>query len=99
MLLLETASSSESSPAAGRSSGGTWWAAWLPPGEIPASVRAVRVLGVLLFLLGCAATAYCTSATYRKDRPQDVLFGVLAPISLLIALTGLVLMFVPGFFG
>ena len=63
-----------------------------------ARLREVRVLGVALFLLGCAATAYCTWATYHHSRPKDVLFGLLAPLALMIALVGLVICFVPGFF-
>ena len=59
----------------------------------------VRVIGVLLFLLGGAGTAYSTWATYNRGRPQDVLFGIAAPLAMLVALTGLLLLFVPGFFG
>lgn len=59
----------------------------------------MRFFGVLLFLLGCAAVAYSTWATYQRSRPLDVLFGIIAPLAMLAALAGLVLMFVPGFFG
>lgn len=59
----------------------------------------VRVLGVLLFVLGGGGTAYSTWAVYHRDRPHDVLFGIAAPLALLVALIGLLLMFVPGFFG
>ena len=59
----------------------------------------VRFLGVLLFLSGSAATGYCTWASYAKSRPRDVLFALLAPVALLSALLGLVLIFVPGFLG
>jgi hypothetical protein len=58
----------------------------------------VRILGVLLFLIGSAATAYATWATYHRRRPRDVLFAVIAPIAMIAALTGLLLSFVPGFF-
>ncbi|MEM9492138.1 MAG: hypothetical protein AAGC55_23530 [Myxococcota bacterium] len=57
----------------------------------------MRVVGVLLFLLGGAGTAFFTWATYRRGRPQDVVFGALAPLALLIALLGLLLAFVPDF--
>ena len=65
------------------------------------SVRlgAVRFLGVLLFLLGGAGTAYATWASYAHSRPRDVVFGLLAPVALLIMLLGLLLLFVPGFLG
>ena len=59
----------------------------------------VRVIGALLFLLGGAGTAYSTWATYHRGRPQDVLFGIAAPVALLVGLVGLLLLFVPGFFG
>jgi hypothetical protein len=59
----------------------------------------VRILGLLFFLCGGAGAAFATWAVYHRSRPQDVFFGVLAPLALLIMLTGLVLVFVPGFFG
>lgn len=59
---------------------------------------AIRVLGAVLFLAGCAGTAYATWATFEKRRPLDVAFGALAPVALLAALVGLLLVFVPGFF-
>ena len=59
----------------------------------------MRLLGVLLFLASGAATAYCTWAVYHRGRPADVLYAIAAPIAALIALTGLLLVFVPGFFG
>ncbi len=58
----------------------------------------MRILGVLLFVGGAAGTAYATWAIYGRKRPQDVLFAVLAPLAMVIALIGLVLTFVPGFF-
>lgn len=58
----------------------------------------VRVLGALVFLAGCAGTGYATFATFERKRPADVAFGALAPVALLVALTGLLLLFVPGFF-
>lgn len=59
----------------------------------------VRVVGVFLFLTASAGTAYATWAAFNKSRPRDVLFAVAAPIAALLALTGLVLVFVPDFFG
>jgi hypothetical protein len=59
----------------------------------------VRFVGALLFLFGAGATAYCTAAAYTRGRPKDVLFGLLAPVAVLLALVGLLLVFVPGFFG
>ena len=59
----------------------------------------MRVLGALLFLLGGAATGYATWASYHRARPLDVAFAVAAPLALVLALVGLLLVFVPGFFG
>jgi hypothetical protein len=59
----------------------------------------VRFLGVLMFLAGGGGTAYSTWASYARSRPRDVMFAALAPVALLVALLGLVLIFVPGFLG
>lgn len=59
----------------------------------------MRFLGVLLFLAGGGATAYATWASYARSRPHDVAFGLLAPVTLLIMLLGLLLIYVPGFLG
>lgn len=59
----------------------------------------MRFLGVLLFLAGGGGTGYATWATYNRSRPLDVVFALLAPLALIAALVGLVLIFVPGFFG
>lgn len=67
--------------------------------KLPCYVRAVRILGVILLLAGSAGTAYATWAVFHRGRPADVAFAVLAPLAALLALTGLLLAFVPGFFG
>jgi hypothetical protein len=59
----------------------------------------VRALGVLVFVAGCVLAAWATVELDRRRRPADVAFAVLAPVAALIALIGLVLIFVPGFFG
>ncbi len=58
-----------------------------------------RVVGALLFLTGCAGTAFATWASFRSKRPRDIGFALLAPVAMIVALTGLLLVFVPGFFG
>ena len=63
------------------------------------SSRRVRYLGVLIYVAGAAATAYATWAAFHRDRPRDLLFALAAPVALLVALLGLVLVFVPGFLG
>ncbi len=52
-----------------------------------------------MFLMGSAGVGFSTWAVYHFARPKDVLFAVAAPIAALVTLTGLVLVFVPGFFG
>jgi len=59
----------------------------------------VRILGVILLLAGSAGTAYAIWAVFHRPRPADVAFAIAAPLAALIALTGLLLAFVPGFFG
>ena len=59
----------------------------------------MRILGLLLFLLASAGTVYSTRAMYARNRPADLLFAVLAPVAAIIALAGLLLVFVPAFFG
>lgn len=58
----------------------------------------MRLLGALLFALGCASTAFSICAAYGRS-PRSWCFAVLAPLCLLLALAGLLLVFVPGFFG
>ena len=59
----------------------------------------MRLVGILLFAGGGFATAYAVRAVYSQRRPRDVFFAVSAPLAALIALLGLVLIFVPEFFG
>jgi len=69
------------------------------PPAITCTFRTVRVVGALLFLAASAGTGYSIRAAYQRSRPADVLFAVLAPIAALAALVGLLLVFVPDFFG
>lgn len=59
----------------------------------------MRVVGALLFLAASAGTGYAVRAAYQKSRPADVLFALAAPVAAVIALVGLLLVFVPDFFG
>ena len=54
---------------------------------------------MLMFLAGGGGVAFATWAVYHLARPKDVLFAVAAPVAAVVMLTGLVLAFVPGFFG
>lgn len=59
----------------------------------------MRILGALVFLAASAGVAYSTLQMSRRGRPADVLYAVLAPVLAILALAGLVLVFVPDFFG
>lgn len=71
----------------------------LTRGRCSCYLERVRILGAALFVLGAAAAAYSIRAVFHRRRPADVAFAALAPLAVLIALTGLLLVFVPGFFG
>jgi hypothetical protein len=58
----------------------------------------MRVVGAFMFLIGSAGAGYATSASFARRRPLDVAFGLAAPVALALALLGLTLVFVPGFF-
>lgn len=59
----------------------------------------MRLLGVALFLSGLVGTGLSIGQAYSQSRPRDLLFATLAPIAAIAAIIGLVLTFVPGFFG
>jgi hypothetical protein len=61
-------------------------------------VLALRILGGAVFLVGAGGTALATWAAFNRPRPQDVGFAVLAPLMVVVALAGLLTLFVPGFF-
>lgn len=57
----------------------------------------MRWVGALLALAGGAGTTWCVVAATTRRRPFDLLAGIAAPVALLVALIGGVLVFVPGF--
>lgn len=61
--------------------------------------RAVRVLGAVLFLLGSAGAAASLAASFDRSGLRAAAFGIAAPVAVLIALSGALLLFVPRFFG
>jgi hypothetical protein len=58
----------------------------------------MRIVGVFAFIGFGAATAYAVHASFTRRRPLDLLFGLVAPVALIGALVGILLLFVPGFF-
>ena len=59
----------------------------------------MRILGVLLVLAGSAGTAFAIRESFARPRAVGAVFGLLAPVAVVVALVGALLVFVPGFFG
>lgn len=59
----------------------------------------MRVLGAVLFVAGAACAALAIRASFERARGAAALFGLAAPVAVLVTIAGLVLLFVPGFFG
>jgi hypothetical protein len=59
----------------------------------------MRVLGGLLFVLGAVGAGMALRASFERTRGAAALLGLAAPLAVLVAIAGLVLVFVPGFFG
>jgi hypothetical protein len=59
----------------------------------------MRVLGVILVMTGSDMTVWCVLGTFERRRPMDVACAALAPLAVLLALLGALLIFVPGFLG
>ena len=57
----------------------------------------MRIVGLIMFLLGTIGTGFAVREAFRRGRPLDVVFGLVAPVAVIVAITGLVLIFVPGF--
>ncbi len=61
-------------------------------------MRTMRVVGLVLFLTGAISTALAVRASFGDKRPRSLLFGLATVLTVLVALAGLLLVFVPGFF-
>lgn len=59
----------------------------------------MRVVGAVLFVGGAVGAALAIRASFERARGPAALYGLLAPLAVLAAIAGLVLIFVPGFFG
>ena len=59
----------------------------------------LRVLGAVLFLVGAAGSMAAIHGSFSRPRPIAALLGLAAPVAVLLALTGALLVFVPDFFG
>jgi hypothetical protein len=58
----------------------------------------VRLLGLLLLVGGGIGAVRAVRGLFEEKRPRDVGFALIAPLALAAALTGALLLFVPGFF-
>ena len=59
----------------------------------------MSAVGAALVLVGGAGTVWGVVTSTTQRRPLDLVAAVIAPLSLIVALAGGVLIFVPGFFG
>jgi hypothetical protein len=57
----------------------------------------MRVLGLALFVVMAAATGYAVRASFERPPRVAAAFGLAAALTVLLALLGLLLLFVPGF--
>jgi hypothetical protein len=56
-------------------------------------------VGLLLIVGGAAGTVWAVGTTSARRRPMDIVAALVAPIAILLALTGGVVVCVPGFLG
>jgi hypothetical protein len=56
----------------------------------------VRIIGAVLFLAGAAGASASVARSFA-DRPWSWAFGLVAPVAVLVALLGALLLFVPDF--
>ena len=58
----------------------------------------MRIVGGLAVLLGAGATGVALRSAFERSRGAAAAFGLLAALTVGVALTGLLLVFVPDFF-
>ncbi len=59
----------------------------------------MRFVGLALFVIGVAASGWLVRVSVEAPKRRGTLAGLAAPVAVLIALVGALLIFVPGFFG
>jgi hypothetical protein len=59
----------------------------------------MRVIGAILFLAGSAGTGLAVRSSFEGATGRRAAAGLLAPIGVLVAAAGALLLFVPDFFG
>jgi formate hydrogenlyase subunit 3/multisubunit Na+/H+ antiporter MnhD subunit len=58
----------------------------------------VRLLGLVLLVAGGIGAVRALRGLFEEKRPRDVGFALIAPLAIATALTGALLLLVPGFF-
>ena len=58
----------------------------------------MRFVGLLLFLAGAAGTGWAIRGSFEDRPPRGALLGLGSSVTILLALLGLLLVFVPDFF-
>jgi hypothetical protein len=58
----------------------------------------VRALAALFATLGTTGAFYATWRSSSSQPPRDLLWAFAAPVGLVVALAGAVMLFIPGFF-
>jgi hypothetical protein len=61
-------------------------------------MNTMRFVGLLLFLAGAAGTGYAIRGSFGDRQPRAALHGLGSAVTILLALLGLLLVFVPEFF-
>ncbi len=57
----------------------------------------MRLLGILLAIAGAVGLVHSIRGTLGQGRPKDVAYALLSVASVVLALLGVALAFVPGF--
>jgi len=59
----------------------------------------MSIVGLLVFVVGGAASGLLLRLSVEAPRLRGAAAGLAAPVMVVIALAGAILLFVPGFFG
>jgi len=59
----------------------------------------MSIVGLLVFIVAGAASGWLVRLSVEQPGVRGAAAGLAAPVAVLIALAGAILLFVPGFFG
>jgi hypothetical protein len=71
---------------------------WQRSASVAMMRERMRLVGLVVFLLGAGATGYAVRASFERPRAAAAAYGIVASVTVLVALAGLLLVFVPDFF-